>query len=141
MTSPVTEKATKKNVWQMPESSKYLQRNLVLDNGHLLIQVLKMPRSTPSSLLTFFSIPNYYIKKGRPHGHRYGKKEGDHEYFIANQLTKKCNKREFLSIHDRFIRDARFRKTMIEMGRTEEVVREMDNWQTRITHTTLLKKK
>ena len=34
--------------------------------------------------------------------------------------------REFLSIHDRFIRDARFRKSMIEMGRTEEVIREMD---------------
>ena len=36
-----TEKAIKKNVWQMPESLKYLQRNLVLDNGHLLVQVLK----------------------------------------------------------------------------------------------------
>ena len=41
MTSPVTEKATKKNVWQMPESSPFLQRDLVLDNGHLLVQVLK----------------------------------------------------------------------------------------------------
>ena len=41
MTSLVTEKATKMNVWQMPESSKYLQRNLVLDNGHSLDQVLK----------------------------------------------------------------------------------------------------
>ena len=41
MTSPVTEKTIKKNVWQMPESSKYLQRNLVLDNGHSLVQVLK----------------------------------------------------------------------------------------------------
>ena len=41
MTSLVTEKATKNNVWQMPESSKYLQRNLVLDNGHSLVQVLK----------------------------------------------------------------------------------------------------
>ena len=37
----MTAKAIKKNVWQMPESSKYLQRNLVLDNGHLLVQVLK----------------------------------------------------------------------------------------------------
>ena len=27
MTSLVTEKAIKKNVWQMPESSKYLQKN------------------------------------------------------------------------------------------------------------------
>ena len=87
--------------------------------------IRKRTRSTSSSLLTF-SIPNYYIRKGRPHGHRYGKKEGEHEYFIANQLKKKCKKREFLSIHDRFIRDARFRKTMIEMGRTEEVIREMD---------------
>ena len=76
--------------------------------------------------LDLFSIPSYYIKKGRPHGHRYGKKEGDHEYFIANSLDKKCKKRHFLGIHDRFIRDERFRKTMIELGRTEEVCREMD---------------
>ena len=31
----------KKNVWQMPESSPFLQRSLVLDNGHLLVQVPK----------------------------------------------------------------------------------------------------
>ena len=83
-------------------------------------------RSTSSQFLTSFSIPHYYIRKGRPHGHHNGKKEGDHEYFIANSLKKKCKKREFLSIHDRFIRDARFRKTMIEMGRTEEVIHEID---------------
>ena len=41
MTSPVTEKATKMNAWQMPESWKYLQEDLALDNGHLLDQVLK----------------------------------------------------------------------------------------------------
>ena len=34
-------KGNKENVWQVPESSKYLQRSLVLDNGHLLVQVLK----------------------------------------------------------------------------------------------------
>ena len=31
----------KKNVWQMPKSSPYLQRSLVLDSGHLLVQVPK----------------------------------------------------------------------------------------------------
>ena len=41
MTSPVTEKAIKKNVWQMLESSKYLRRTFLFDNGHLLDQVLK----------------------------------------------------------------------------------------------------
>ena len=40
-----------------------------------------------------------------------------------------------------FIRDARFRKTMIEMGRTEEVIREMDKLANEDhTHTMLLKK-
>ena len=43
-----------------------------------------------------------------------------------NLLKKKCNKRNFLGIHDRFIRDERFRKNMIELGRSEEVCREMD---------------
>ena len=94
--------------------------------GHFLRDDTTENKKYIKSVLDLFSIPHYYIRKGRPHGHRYGKKEGDHEYFIANQLRKKCKKREFLSIHDRFIRDARFRKTMIELGRTEEVIREMD---------------
>ena len=37
----VERKTMKKNVWQMPKSSPYLQRSLVLDSGHLLVQVLK----------------------------------------------------------------------------------------------------
>ena len=37
----VTEKAIKKNVWQMPKSSPYLQGDSVLDSGHLLVFVLK----------------------------------------------------------------------------------------------------
>ena len=94
--------------------------------GHFLRDDTKENKKYIKLVLDLFSIPNCYIRKGRPHGHRYGKKEGDHEYSIANQLKKKCKKREFLSIHDRFIRDARFRKTMIEIGRTEEVIREVD---------------
>ena len=31
----------KQNVWHMPKSSPYLQRSLVLNSGHLLVQVLK----------------------------------------------------------------------------------------------------
>ena len=76
--------------------------------------------------MDLLSIPNYYIKKGRPHGHRYEKKPGDHEYFIANSLQKKCKKKFFLGIHDRFIRDEKFRKNMFDVGRTEELCREMD---------------
>ena len=66
------------------------------------------------------SVPEYVIKKGRFHGHRYGKKPGDKEYFTANQLKKRCKKKYFQGIHDRFIRDPQFRSRMIENYRDEE---------------------
>ena len=50
--------------------------------------------------MDLLSIPEYVIKKGRPHAHRCGKKPGDKEYDTANQLKKKCKKLFFQSIHD-----------------------------------------
>ena len=76
--------------------------------------------------MDLLSILDYYILKGRPHGHRYGKKPGDKEYYIANQL-KKCKKRCFQGIHDRYVRDEQFRSRMIENGRTEDLCRQMDD--------------
>ena len=57
-----------------------------------------------SAVLDTFSIPNFYIRKYRPHGHRYGKAPGCKDYFTANQLAKKCRKKKYDSIHDRYIR-------------------------------------
>ena len=48
--------------------------------GHFLRDDTKENKKYIKFTLDLFSIPNYYIKKGRPHGHRFGKKEGDHEY-------------------------------------------------------------
>ena len=84
--------------------------------GHLFVQYT----------MDLLSIPNYYIKKGRHHGHRYGKKPGDREDYIAHSIKKKCRK-YYLGIHDRFIRDEKFRKNMIDNGRTEEICRQMDD--------------
>ena len=72
------------------------------------------------------SVPEYVIKKGRPHGHRYGKMPGDKEYHTANQLKKECKKKFFQGIHDRFIRDPEFRKRMVENNRDEELCRTWD---------------
>ena len=79
-----------------------------------------------SAVLDTFSIPNFYIRKGRPHGHRYGKAPGCKEYHTANQLQKRCRKKKYDSIHDRYIRDETFRKAMIEVGRSEKIIKEMD---------------
>ena len=55
-----------------------------------------------------------------------GRKKGCKEYHTANQLQKKCVKRKYKNIHDRKIRDLWFRKTMLELGRSEEIILEMD---------------
>ena len=95
--------------------------------GHFLRKGTEENKKFVQYTMDLFSIPNYYIKKGRPHGHRYGKKPGDREYYIANSLKKKCKKKNFLGIHDRFIRDEKFRKNMFDTGRTEEICRQMDD--------------
>ena len=79
-----------------------------------------------SAVLDTFSIPNFYNRKYRPHGHRYGKAPGCKDYFTANQLARKCRKKKYDSIHDRYIRDKTFRKAMIEVGRSEKIIKEMD---------------
>ena len=90
--------------------------------GHFL-QETDVNRKFVKFSMDLLSIPEYVIKKGRPHGHRYGKKPGDKEYFSANQLKKKCKKRDFQRIYDRFIRDPEFRIRMIENHRDEDLCR------------------
>ena len=94
--------------------------------GHLIKDATKLNKKYISSVLDLFSIPNFYMRKGRPHGHRYGKAPGCKECHTANQLQKRCRKKKYDNIHDRFIRDKFFRKTMIELGRSEEIILEMD---------------
>ena len=79
-----------------------------------------------SYTMDLLSLPEYVFKKRRPHRHRYGKKLGDKEYFTANQLKKRCKKKYFQGIHDRFIRDTDFRSRMIENHRGEELCRRWD---------------
>ena len=93
--------------------------------GHLMEDDTTVNKKYISSVLDLFSIPNFYIRKGRPQGHRYGKK-GCKEFHTAKQLQRRCRKKPYENIHDRFIRDTLFRKTMIELGRSAEVILEMD---------------
>ena len=56
--------------------------------GHFLQKETEANRNLVKYTMDFLSLPEYVIKKGRPHGHRYGKKPGDKEYYLANQLKK-----------------------------------------------------
>ena len=76
--------------------------------------------------MDFLSIPENVIKKGRPHGHRYGKLPENNEYHLAHNLKKRRKKRDFKGIHDRFLRDHVFRERMIQHNRDEEACRAWD---------------
>ena len=80
--------------------------------GHFLQDDTTENKKYISSVMDLFSIPNFYIRKGWPHGHRYGKKEGCKEFHTAKQVQKRCRKKKYENIHDRFIRDTSFRKTI-----------------------------
>ena len=94
--------------------------------GRLMVEDSGEHRKYMLSTLDSFSIANFYIRKDRPRGHRYGKAPGCKEYHTAHQLAKKCRKKGYDSIHDRYMRDKAFRSAMIEHSRTEQVIIEMD---------------
>ena len=94
--------------------------------GHFLHKERGADSQFLNCTMDLLSVPEYVIKKGRPHGHRYGKKPGDKEYHTANQLKKKCKKKYFQGIHDRFVRDPEFRCRMIENNRDEELCRKWE---------------
>ena len=60
--------------------------------GHFLHKERGANQQFISYTMDLLSLPEYVIKKGRPHGHRYGKKLGDKEYFTANELKKYARK-------------------------------------------------
>ena len=93
--------------------------------GHILKES-EANRGAIQCTLDLFSIPNYVIKKRRPHGHRCGKTTAQRGHFIAHNLRKRCIKRTFQGIHHRFVNDPEFRASQLEHDRNEEVCIKMD---------------
>ena len=93
--------------------------------GHLLREN-KSSRRFHQWQLDILSIPNYVIKKGRPHGNRHGKTDEQRQHFIAHNLRKRCIKKDFEGIHDRFQKALRFRDSQLRIDRTEEICIQMD---------------
>ena len=84
------------------------------------------PLSEKSKKMDLLSIPNYVIKKGRPHINRHVKTKEQRDHFIAHNLKRRCHKSGFQGIHDRFLKKDRFRESQLEHDRTEEVWIQMD---------------
>ena len=93
--------------------------------GHLL-RANQSDRHLHQWQLDVLSIPNYVIKKVRPHGARHAKTEAQKEHFIGHNARKRRTKKNFKGIHDRFQKDLRKRDAQLKADRTEEKCIEMD---------------
>ena len=93
--------------------------------GHLLREN-KSSRHHHRWQLDILSIPNYVIKKVRPHGNRHGKTEAQKEHFIAHNLRKKCIKRGLKEFTIAFRKILKFRDSQLKIDRTEAKCIEMD---------------
>ena len=111
---------------QCKECFLYWNHGIVSRICEHLLGVNQSSRSILQWTLDLLSIPNYVIKKGRPHGNRHGKTEEQSKHFIAHILRKRRIKKGFEGIHDRFQNDPIFRESLLSIDRTEEVCIQMD---------------
>ena len=100
-------------------------RNCPCTCGHLLKES-ESSQSFHQWRLDALSIQNYVIKKGRPRGARHRKTEAKKEHFIAHNARRRCLKKKFEGIHDRFLRDQVFCDSKLQIGWTEQKYIEMD---------------
>ena len=64
-------------------------------------------------------IPRQCHQEGATRGNRHGKTEAQKEHFIALYIRKRCIKKGFEGIHDRFQKDFKFRDSQLRIDRTE----------------------
>ena len=106
---------------QCKECPSYWSEIIVYCTCGPLLKEIAANRGVIQYTLDLLSIPEYIIKKGRPHGHRYEKTPQQKEYHQAHNLKKGCIKKGYKGIHDRFLKDPEFRSSQLEHDRDEEV--------------------
>ena len=88
--------------------------------GHLLVES-ESSQHFHQWRLDAFSIENYVIKKERPKGAWHGRTEAEREHFIAHNARRRCIKKKFDGIHDRFQRDPTYRDSQLKIGRDGQI--------------------
>ena len=87
--------------------------------GHLLVGS-ESSQNFHRWRLDALSIPHYVTRKGRPRGARHGKTEAQKQHFLAHNARRRCIKKNFDGIHDRFQRDSVYRDSQLKIGWTRQ---------------------
>ena len=102
--------------------------------GHLLVES-DSSQNFHRWRLDALSIPHYVIRKERPRGARHGKTEAEKEHFVAHNARKRCLKKNFDGIHDRFPRDPVYRDSQLKLAGPRRSASQWMNWHRKTTPT------
>ena len=103
--------------------------------GHLMKDDTTENKKYISSVLDLFSIPNFCTRKGRPHGHR-----GTGRHLDAKSTTRQINfkrgvaRRNMTTSSTDSSATSSSEKTMIELGRSEEIISSWIGLQAKTSH-------
>ena len=81
----------------------WIQGGIYCTCGHLLVES-ESSQNFGQWRLDALSIPHYVIRMERPRGARHGKTDAQKELLLAHNARKRCLKKKFDGIHDRFQR-------------------------------------
>ena len=111
-----------------------MTKQMIQDVGNVeLFELFETdPKTLCTECLSYWSEGIVYCTCGQllketVHGHRYGKTPEKKEFHLVHNMKKRCIKRGFTGIHDRFLRDHDFRKRMLEHDRYEDVCLKWDD--------------
>ena len=93
--------------------------------GHLLVESESSHNFSPMATGCFLN-PELRHQEERPRGARHGKTEAQKEHFVAHNARKRCLRRNYEGIHDRFLRDPVYRDSQLKISWTEEKCIAMD---------------
>ena len=95
--------------------------------GHFLRKEQRRIRNSSNIRWTCFLFLTTKSRKGDLTGTVTGRSRGARNTTSPISSRRSAKKKYYQGIHDRFIRDDKFRRNMIEMGRTEDICRQMDD--------------
>ena len=113
---------------ELRDTEPKAQCKVCLSCGHFLRKGTEENKKFVQYTVDLLSILNYYIKRGAtPRAPLREEARGTENTTSPIRSRRSAKRRNFLGIHDRLIRDEKFRKNMFDTGRTEEICRQMDD--------------
>ena len=92
--------------------------------GHLLVES-ESSQYFDKGRLDTLSIPHHVIRMKRHHGAWHGITEAK-EHFVSHNARKRCIKKNYERIHERFLRSSKYRDSQLKIGWTKEKCIAMD---------------